>query len=284
MNALANYTNTVIYKIYCKDESIKDIYIGHTTYFYQRQKLHKSNCGCETSKAYNYKIYKIIRDNGGWDNWIMEIIEKYPCQTIDEAKTRERFWIETLSSTLNVTIPNRNRKEYAQLYNLTHKDHIIEKSKQYREHNKDKINDYLDANKEKIGFQKQDWYKENKDYILQKAKNNYEENKEQKLEYQKQYALENKDKISDYQKDYRESNREKISEQKKIYREEHKDEAKIKQKEWREANKEKLKATKSEVINCECGNQYTFGNKHRHLQSKIHLQYQEQPQSNLERS
>ena len=71
-----------------------------------------------------------------------------------------------------------------------------------------------------------------------------------------------------------EKNKEKLSEQKKIYRQQHKEEAKEKQKAWREQNKEKLKLQKSEIINCECGNQYTFGNKHRHLQSKIHIDYQ----------
>jgi len=35
-NNLANYSNTVIYKIQCKNESVKDIYVGHTTSYYQR--------------------------------------------------------------------------------------------------------------------------------------------------------------------------------------------------------------------------------------------------------
>jgi predicted GIY-YIG superfamily endonuclease len=38
-NLLANYAKTSIYKIQCKDESISDIYIGHTTNFKQRNKL-----------------------------------------------------------------------------------------------------------------------------------------------------------------------------------------------------------------------------------------------------
>ncbi len=43
-NALANYFNTVIYSIHCKDESINDTYVGHTTDFCQRYKGHKSSC------------------------------------------------------------------------------------------------------------------------------------------------------------------------------------------------------------------------------------------------
>ena len=62
----------------------------------------------------------------------------------------------------------------------------------------------------------------------------------------------------------------------KEYRENHKEESAKAQKEWREANKEKLKEKKLQIINCECGNQFTFGNKHRHLQTKIHIDYQNQ--------
>jgi hypothetical protein len=273
-NIFANYSNNVIYKISCKDENLKDIYIGHTTSFYQRERLHKSNCDNPNSKTYNYKIYKIIRENGGWDNWKMEIIEKYPCKDIDEAKQRERFWIEKESSTLNITIPNRSRKEYAEIYKLINKEKISETAKLYRINNKDKIQDYIDANKEKISFQKQDWYETNKEEILQKSKEDYQQNREHKLEYQKQYAEEHKEEISQKQKEYREKNKEKLAEQKKIYRAEHKEEAAKAQKAWREANKEKLKEKNGQVIECECGNKYTFRNKSRHLKTAIHLKYQ----------
>lgn len=275
-NPKADYLNTVIYKISCKDINISDIYIGHTTNFKQRYRLHKSNCNVESSKGYNYKIYKIIRENGGWDNWEMSIIENFPCKNVDEAKNRERHWIENESSNMNVTIPNRSHKEYSKIYRIIHKEEISQKAKEYRENNKDNIKLYLEANKEKISLQKQDWYEENKEIILDKAKQNYEENKEKKLEYQKQYAEEHKDHIAEKQKEYREKNKEKLSEQKKVYRELHKEEAKEKQKAWRESNKEKLKQQKSQIINCECGCQYTFGNKHRHLTSKIHTDFIEQ--------
>jgi hypothetical protein len=115
-----------------------------------------------------------------------------------------------------------------------------------------------------------------KEEILEKLKENYQENKEKKIEYQKKYSQENKEKISEQKKEYNEKNKEKISEQKKEYREKHKEEAVKAHKEWRETNKEKIKEERSQIINCECGNQYTFGNKHRHLESKIHINYQNQ--------
>ena len=30
---IIDYSNTIIYKIYCKNETITDIYVGHTTNF-----------------------------------------------------------------------------------------------------------------------------------------------------------------------------------------------------------------------------------------------------------
>ena len=39
----------------------------------------------------------MIRKNGGWENWCMIEIEKYPCNDKNEAKARERYWLETLN-------------------------------------------------------------------------------------------------------------------------------------------------------------------------------------------
>lgn len=234
-----DYSQTIIYKICCKDNAILDIYIGHTTNFIQRKNQHKTSCCNENDKKYNQYVYQFIRDNGGWDNWTMIQIQEHNLKNKREAESTEHYWIEQLGAKLNTNKPYAKCKEEPKIY-------------------------------------KENWYEEKKDYILEKAKEHYEENKEQKIQYQKQYAEEHKEEITEKQKEYREKNKEKLSEQKKEYRETHKEEASKAQKEWREANKEKLKNIKAEIINCECGNQYTFGNKHRHLQSKVHINYQNQ--------
>ena len=279
-NSLANYLNTVIYKIHCLNEEVKDIYIGHTTCFYQRCRLHKSCCNNQNAKEYNYKIYKTIRENGGWENWNVIIIEKYPCASVNEAKEREGYWIQKLSSTLNVTIPNRTRKEYNKIYQTIFKEKIAEKAKVYRKINIDKIKKYLEIHSEKIKQKKNDWYEENKDFILEKAKKNYEENKEKKLEYQKEYAENNQEKIKEYLKEYQEKNKDTISEKNKIYRETHKEELAEKNKLWRENHKEEIKEKQKEIFVCDCGHSYTFGNKIRHLQSKNHVEFKEKLYNN----
>lgn len=232
----SDYSQTIIYKLCCKDPSIKDIYVGHTTDFTQRKNSHKTCCNNINNKNYERYVYKFIRDNGGWENWTMLQIEIKNCKDKREAESTEHYWIEKLAATLNSNKPYAMCKEETQLY-------------------------------------KKCWYEEKKDYILEKAKQHYEENKEQKLEYQKQYAEEHKEEIAEKQKEYREKNKEKLAEQKKEYRAAHKEEAAKAQKEWREANKEKIKEQRAQIINCECGYQYTFGNKTRHFKTNNHIDF-----------
>ena len=104
------YANTSIYKIICNDATVKDCYVGSTSNFTKRKCYHKSTCTNIKSKNYNYKVYKKIREYGGWDNWSMVEIEKYPCKDNIEATIRERHWILLLGSTLNTVIPNSPTK------------------------------------------------------------------------------------------------------------------------------------------------------------------------------
>ena len=50
---IINYSKTIIYRIVCRDLTIKDCYIGHTTNFIKRKQAHKSNCNNINYKAYN---------------------------------------------------------------------------------------------------------------------------------------------------------------------------------------------------------------------------------------
>lgn len=189
-----------------------------------------------TNSNNQIRVYQFIREHGGWDNWEMIEIENYSCNNLNEAHKRERYWIETLKAKLNCNNPITTKEEKEE--------------------------------------QKKVWYEENKEEILNKKQDNYIKNKEEIIEKNKKYNESHKEEIKYYQQEYNEKNKEKISADKKVYRETHKEEIKQVLKNWREANKDKIKETKTQNVNCDCGNQYTFGNKHRHLQSKIHLKYQ----------
>lgn len=100
-----DYSNTIIYKITCNDSKVVDKYVGHTTNFVQRKHSHKNSTNNNKSPCYNLKLYKTIRDNGGWDNWKMEIVQFYNCKNIYEAKMREQSHYTQLNASLNSIEP-----------------------------------------------------------------------------------------------------------------------------------------------------------------------------------
>jgi len=150
-----DYSKIVIYKIVCNDLNIKDVYVGSTTDFRRRKNQHKSYCNNENTRQYNYKIYQIIRANGRWCNWTMVEIEKYtPCLDGNQARARERYWLELLNASMNIQVPGRTEKEWIE----DNKDKIALQQKEYNE-------EYYKANKDKIKEQSKEYYQNNKDKI-----------------------------------------------------------------------------------------------------------------------
>uniref|UniRef100_A0A6C0EAY4 C2H2-type domain-containing protein n=1 Tax=viral metagenome TaxID=1070528 RepID=A0A6C0EAY4_9ZZZZ len=106
-----DYSNTIIYKIMCKDTNIKDVYVGHTTNFVQRKHAHKQNCTNMKSINYSCKLYQAIRNNGGWNNWNMEIVGFFNCKDHYEARIKEQEYFELLHATLNSIEPMPKPKQ-----------------------------------------------------------------------------------------------------------------------------------------------------------------------------
>ncbi len=125
------YENTICYKIVCKDDSIKDTYIGHTVDFQSRLKNHKCNCHNSSSKEYNHKIYQFIRANGGFENWSVQVIETYNCKNRNEAKQHEQMLIKQHNSSLNTTTPGRTNQEWLK----DNREKMIQYRKAYRAEN-----------------------------------------------------------------------------------------------------------------------------------------------------
>lgn len=100
-----DYSNTIIYKIYCKDDTVTDIYVGHTTNFVQRKSAHKQGCTNVKHSNYSCKLYNTIREHGGWSNWNMDIIAFYNCNDQSEARQKEQEHFVSLNATLNSIEP-----------------------------------------------------------------------------------------------------------------------------------------------------------------------------------
>ncbi len=106
-----DYSKTVLYKIISKDQNITEMYIGHTTNIQKRRKHHYENVIYPNPRK-DYQVYKFIRNNGGWENFELDIIEEYPCNSCDEARLRERYWYELLQPSLNSRKPICSKQEY----------------------------------------------------------------------------------------------------------------------------------------------------------------------------
>jgi len=191
---MSDHSKSVVYMIKKKDDDDNEnVYVGSAVDFRKRKWEHKTRCNNPNSKGYNYKIYKYIRENGGWDEWIMIIIEKYPCNNKDELVKREDEIMCKIKSNLNDRRAKRSKKEW-RIDNLdkikknyeNNKEKILEQKKEYRENNRDKIKE-----------RDKKWYENNKEKRLEQSKKNYENNKDKKLEQKKEYYELNKQKIQE---------------------------------------------------------------------------------------
>ena len=152
-----DYSKTIIYKIQHEDNE-ELVYVGHTTSFIKRKNKHKSVCNNEKDKAFNFKLYTMIRENGGWNCFKMVMVEEYPCANLLEACKREDECMRELKATMN----GRGA--------VLDREHCLEQKRQYYEANREKELEY--------------------------KKQYYEANREKELEYQKQYREANRDEIN----------------------------------------------------------------------------------------
>ena len=166
-----DYQKTFIYKLCCRDPTISQIYVGHSTNFKQRNQGHKSDCNNE---IYNHYKYRFIRENGGYENWIMIKLYDFPCNSKREAEAEECKTMIELGARLNTNKPfttEEEKKKYNKEYNKewhkknyeNNKTEINEKNKKYKQNNKTEI-----LEKQKV--KSKEYYQNNKPEILEKRK------------------------------------------------------------------------------------------------------------------
>jgi len=151
-----DYSKISIYHFVCKDHQITSTYVGSTTHFVNRKDSHKSSCNNPNKKGHHLKIYTFIRENGGWDNWTMIEIEKYPCKDNNEARAREQYWIEQQQNKLNSNNAVYNDKKY---------------KKEYRQKNNQVVCNYH-----------RERYNANKETVLERRKEIYESKTDEEKE------------------------------------------------------------------------------------------------------
>jgi len=116
----------IIYKISIGGET----YVGSTKDLRQRKAHHKNNCNNESSSKYNIKLYKHIREHGGFDKCEIIPVEEYECETKRAAECREEYWRREYKATLNMKQA------------FTTQEEVLQQKKEWRATNKEYIQAY----------------------------------------------------------------------------------------------------------------------------------------------
>ena len=161
--------NYIFYKIYCHDNDY--IYVGSTCNFNNRKRQHKQNTNLDNKKN-NFKVYKTIRENGGWENWKMIQIGTREQITKRQAEQIEEEYILQLKAELNdkrAYLSEQVKKEQKAISDKKYRE--SEKGKASQEKRKDYFTQY--NNSEETKERKHEWYLANKERTLSKQAERY---------------------------------------------------------------------------------------------------------------
>ena len=143
---MKDYSKTRIYYIRVGDE----YYYGHTIApLWQRKSVHKADFARHPER----KLYKAMREAGmSADDIELIWVEDYPCDNVEQARARERYYMEQFG-TLNHQTPGRTDQEYR----VANRERRLEQKAAYYMANRERIAEYHAA-----------WYSAHRAHILQK--------------------------------------------------------------------------------------------------------------------
>lgn len=234
-----NYKNSKIYKIISKNT--ENIYIGSTACINLETRLNGHKVGY---KAYLNKkgpyitSFEILKYN----EYEILLIENYPCNSLDELKKKEGYWVRNTLKCVNKNIPGRTKKEYSE--ECKEKIKVIKQN--YIKKNPTRQKQYYEKNKEYINKNAKLYRKANSDNVLMNKKQYYKKNKEVIIEKARQFRRNHKDKISSDKNKYYEKNKEHINKRMKQYRNDNKEKVSMNKKQYYEH-------IKHIDVECECG-------------------------------
>ena len=141
---------------------------------------------------------------------------------------------------------------------------------------KDWIKNIGNLNVRVDGRTKSEYYIDKKEHINKTNSENYYKNREERLKQQKDYASNHKEEKREYDKNRREEKREEISEYNK---EKYANNPEYQQRQKENSNnrynekKTEIRAKMNTKHLCECGKEYSYGNRLRHFNSQFHQNF-----------
>ena len=247
MEDVNKYQRGKIYKIVCNKTNL--VYIGSTIehYLTNRLKRHRLDYKKHLNGKHRFTTSFDILKN---DDYYIELIELFPCNSKDELLVRERHYFDIIECVNKVKPKSTNdeKKEVRVNSEIRCKDN----RKKYREDNRDKILEKnkirYEANKEEASLRNRIYRENNKDKIKDISKKYYEENKDLHKAKAKEYTENNKDLISIKGKKYYNENKEAIKEYQREYIEKNKELIKAKKREYYQNNKDKWKKKSTDML------------------------------------
>lgn len=165
------YWSGKIYKII--NNTTSQFYIGSTTKKIEHRFQEHISCS-KNEEKYSAKIYKHMRETD-IDDWSVSLIQIFPCETKDELREREQYYIALLKPELNefkAYCPEETQSEYNAVYRKDNRAKIAETNKNYRDKNKERLAKYCaiynEKNKARIAETKRIYYVKNKERIAAK--------------------------------------------------------------------------------------------------------------------
>jgi hypothetical protein len=153
---MPDYQKGKIYTLRCyTDKSL--IYVGSTTKsLCDRKSNHKFN----SIKIPKNSFYTIVLNNGGWDNWYIELVENYPCSSKQELERREGEIMREIGN-LNSKIPRGLTQKENLCY---HTEYLGERSKEpeyiekKKQNKKEYDKEYKEKTRSELKNEKQQYY------------------------------------------------------------------------------------------------------------------------------
>jgi hypothetical protein len=258
-----DYKDGKIYKIVCRKTG--EVYVGGTAEKYLSQRLanHVRNFRHRDKGTKSISSYSIIERG----DYYIELIENWPCGSVEELRQRERYWFDR-TDCINKVKPyvseddhkERNRQYFQDNYEPSYGQALQklfqdeDERKEIEEHRRERQQAYQavyrEENRDKQLEYMRQYYPANQEKIVQRARDWYQDNHDRAVEQRRTYRAQNKDATSKQQKEFYQQNREKIVERSRRYYAEHK-----------------------ERTVCDCGKEYATVRRAAHMKTKFHTDW-----------
>ncbi len=183
-----DYSKGLIYIIRSVNPTTGQVYtyIGSTTSFDNRKNGHKGKIYNKNQRAYNYKLYKTIRENNG--DWTMSKFKLFPCNSKIELEIEEERCRQGINANLNThactsgidcseLTPQEYKHEYNEQYYQQNREQLNAKQQQYYEQNREQYQEYYEQNREQKREYQREYNEKNREQINAKQRERYSKKK-----------------------------------------------------------------------------------------------------------